>query len=64
MSKPISAADGYERHRIALLETEISYVDTGAGDPVVFLHGNPTSSTSGATSSRTSKGWVAAWRRT
>lgn len=44
MSKPISAADAYERHRIALLGTEISYVDTGAGDPVVFLHGNPTSS--------------------
>jgi haloalkane dehalogenase len=46
VSKPISAADAYERHRIALLETEISYVDTdtGAGEPVVFLHGNPTSS--------------------
>jgi haloalkane dehalogenase len=44
MSEPISAADAYERHRIALLETEISYVDTGAGQPVVFLHGNPTSS--------------------
>ena len=44
MSNPISAADAYERHRIALLETEISYVDTGAGEPVVFLHGNPTSS--------------------
>lgn len=44
MSKPTSAADAYERHRIAFLETEISYVDTGAGEPVVFLHGNPTSS--------------------
>ncbi len=44
MSKPISAADAYERHRIAFLETEISYVDTGAGEPVVLLHGNPTSS--------------------
>jgi haloalkane dehalogenase len=44
MSKPISAADAHERHRIALLETEISYLDTGAGEPVVFLHGNPTSS--------------------
>src|SRR5829696_5911826 len=44
MSKPISAADAHERHRIAFLETEISYVDTGAGEPVVFLHGNPTSS--------------------
>jgi haloalkane dehalogenase len=44
MSKPISADDAYERHRIAFLETEISYLDTGAGEPVVFLHGNPTSS--------------------
>jgi haloalkane dehalogenase len=44
MSKPISVADTYARPRIALLETEISYVDTGAGEPVVFLHGNPTSS--------------------
>src|SRR5262249_43922553 len=26
------------------LDTEISYVDTGRGDPIVFLHGNPTSS--------------------
>lgn len=44
MSKLISAVDAYERYRSALLETEISYVDTGAGEPVVFLHGNPTSS--------------------
>jgi haloalkane dehalogenase len=44
MSKPISSADAYERHRNSFLETEISYVDTGAGEPVVFLHGNPTSS--------------------
>ena len=44
MSKPISAADSYERNTIAFLETEISYVDTGTGEPVVFLHGNPTSS--------------------
>src|SRR5215204_1123139 len=44
MSIPISAADAYERHTIVFLETEISYVDTGAGEPVVFLHGNPTSS--------------------
>jgi haloalkane dehalogenase len=44
MSEPISAADAYERHRLAFQETEISYVDTGAGEAVVFLHGNPTSS--------------------
>jgi len=44
MTEPISAADTYERHRIPVLDTEMAYVDTGAGDPVVFLHGNPTSS--------------------
>lgn len=27
-----------------MLDTEMSYVDTGQGDPIVFLHGNPTSS--------------------
>ena len=40
----ISAADPHPRRRIPVLDTEMSYVDTGAGDPVVFLHGNPTSS--------------------
>ncbi len=40
----ISAADPYPRRRIAVAETEIAYVDTGSGDPIVFLHGNPTSS--------------------
>ena len=27
-----------------VLGTEMAYVDVGAGDPIVFLHGNPTSS--------------------
>jgi haloalkane dehalogenase len=40
----ISAADPQPRKRISLLGTEISYIDTGEGDPIVFLHGNPTSS--------------------
>jgi haloalkane dehalogenase len=44
MTEPIPAADAYERKRIAVLDTEMSYVDAGEGDPVVFLHGNPTSS--------------------
>ncbi len=44
MTEPISATDTHERRRVAVLDTEISYVDTGAGDPIVFLHGNPTSS--------------------
>ena len=41
---PISAADPYPRRRARALDTEMAYVDTGQGDPVVFLHGNPTSS--------------------
>jgi len=41
---PISAHDPYERQRVAVLDSEIAYVDTGEGHPVVFLHGNPTSS--------------------
>jgi len=45
MSPPsISAADPYPRRRTPVLDTEMAYVDTGRGDPVVFLHGNPTSS--------------------
>ncbi|SDA57943.1 haloalkane dehalogenase [Mesorhizobium qingshengii] len=43
-SKVISAADPHPRQRASVLDSEISYVDTGVGDPVVFLHGNPTSS--------------------
>jgi haloalkane dehalogenase len=40
----ISAVDRHPRRRARALDTEIAYVDTGRGDPVVFLHGNPTSS--------------------
>ncbi len=40
----ISAADLYPRVRFRLLGTEMAYLDTGSGEPVVFLHGNPTSS--------------------
>jgi haloalkane dehalogenase len=41
---PISPADPYPRRRIRVLDTELACVDTGRGDPIVFLHGNPTSS--------------------
>ena len=44
MSKVISAADTYARKRVPVLDSEMAYVDVGTGDPVVFLHGNPTSS--------------------
>ena len=39
-----AAGDRYERRRVGVLDTEMAYVDTGRGRPVVFLHGNPTSS--------------------
>lgn len=40
----ISHSDHYERRRVVVLDIEMAYVDTGTGDPIVFLHGNPTSS--------------------
>jgi len=46
MTATPSAADPHPRRRAAVLDSEIAYVDTGKADgrPVVFLHGNPTSS--------------------
>ena len=44
MTRAISAVDPHPRRRIEVLDTEMAYVDAGAGAPVVFLHGNPTSS--------------------
>ena len=45
MSEPIEANDPHPRKRTAVRDSEMSYVDTGTGEPpVVFLHGNPTSS--------------------
>ena len=40
----VNPADTHPRRRVSVLDSEISYVDTGHGDPIVFLHGNPTSS--------------------
>ena len=41
----ISAVDTHPRKRIAVEDSEMSYVDTGGDGPMtVFLHGNPTSS--------------------
>jgi haloalkane dehalogenase len=39
-----NSTDPHPRRRVAVLDTEMSYVDTGRGDPIVFLHRNPTSS--------------------
>ena len=40
----ISPIDQHRRLRVPVLDTEMSYVDVGEGDPIVFLHGNPASS--------------------
>ncbi|HMH52684.1 MAG TPA: haloalkane dehalogenase [Candidatus Acidoferrum sp.] len=40
----ISAADPHPRRRATVLDSEMAYVDVGQGEPIVFLHGNPTSS--------------------
>ena len=45
----ISAKDPYPRKHVLVGGVEMAYLDTGAGDtgagdPIVFLHGNPTSS--------------------
>jgi haloalkane dehalogenase len=45
MNQPsIPAVDPHPRRRVSVLDTDMAFVDTGLGDPVVFLHGNPTSS--------------------
>ena len=40
----ISAAFPYHKKQIPVLGLEMAYVDEGQGDPIVFLHGNPTTS--------------------
>src|SRR5262249_10147874 len=40
----ISAAFPYRKQRRQVLGREMAYVDVGEGDPIVVLHGNPTSS--------------------
>lgn len=41
---PLSADPRYPRAFLDVLGTRMAYVDVGEGAPVVFLHGNPTSS--------------------
>src|SRR5215469_8500070 len=40
----ISTEEISYRKYIPVLDTTMAYVDVGAGDPIVFLHGNPTPS--------------------
>jgi haloalkane dehalogenase len=41
---PISTEEISYRKYIPVLDTTMAYVDVGVGDPIVFLHGNPTPS--------------------
>jgi haloalkane dehalogenase len=40
----ISSTVPYKKKRRQVFESEMAYVEVGEGDPIVFLHGNPTSS--------------------
>ena len=40
----ISAAFPYQKQRKRILGREMAYVEAGEGDPILLLHGNPTSS--------------------
>jgi haloalkane dehalogenase len=40
----ISAAFPYQKKRQTVLGLGMAYIEVGSGDPIVFLHGNPTSS--------------------
>src|SRR5271156_2317778 len=40
----ISSADPHPRKWLDAAGVDMAYVDLGQGDPIVFLHGNPTSS--------------------
>lgn len=44
MTPMISTEDASYRKHAAVLDTDMAYVDVGNGDPIVFLHGNPTPS--------------------
>jgi haloalkane dehalogenase len=39
-----SAEERYEKKNVEVLGSKMAYVEAGSGDPVVLLHGNPTSS--------------------
>ena len=40
----ISSEVSFEAHYVRVKESKMHYVDEGEGDPILFLHGNPTSS--------------------
>ena len=43
-SEAISAAFPFESKYVDVAGSKMHYIDEGSGDPILFLHGNPTSS--------------------
>ena len=41
--RPIPVAMPYESRFVEVEGSRIHYVEEGSGDPVLFIHGNPTS---------------------
>ncbi len=41
---PLSPAFPFDKQRVSVDGLDMAYVDVGGGDPIVLLHGNPTSS--------------------
>jgi len=44
ISKNISAEFPFQSKYLEVLDSKLHYVESGEGDPILFLHGNPTSS--------------------
>lgn len=40
----ISAKERYSKHKVTVHGLKMAYIDEGVGDPIIFLHGNPSSS--------------------
>jgi haloalkane dehalogenase len=43
-SNGISATDPYGRKHVSISDANMAYIEVGEGDPIVLLHGNPTTS--------------------
>ncbi|MDZ7670955.1 MAG: hypothetical protein U5Q16_16600 [Gammaproteobacteria bacterium] len=57
-ASPAGADFPYESNFVDVLGSRMHYVEDGEGDPILFLHGNPTS-VYGVTSCPTWPRWVA-----
>ena len=44
MSEGVEAKNRFPSHYVDVLGSQMHYLDVGSGDPIVFVHGIPTSS--------------------